>query len=74
MGNSVTATVELICTSLRDGKPCGLRRHYVTTDTGVNPLAKAIGDGWMFRNGAARCRRCGNEANSFGKATTDPQS
>ncbi len=68
--SSVRATVRLVCTSsVRPGVHCGEKFTSTTTDTGVDPLAKARGAGWVFFRGAARCRDCGDAARSFGPAT-----
>lgn len=37
-------------------------------DTEAECMAKARGEGWMFRLGAARCPACGNAGASFGRA------
>lgn len=63
----IRAVAVLICVSNRDGRLCGEVERF-EHDEPEGALALARGAGWAFRLGAARCRRCGNEANSFGKA------
>lgn len=67
---SVHVEVYLTCASplAAEGRRCGANLSYEVTDTGVDPLARARGLGWTFYRGVARCRLCGNAANSFGKA------